>query len=388
MPIADQALVKKINQKLILNEILNNSPISRATLSEVTGLNKSTVSSQVNELIEKDFIFEIGTGQSRGGRKPVMLVFNKNAGYSIGIDIGVDYINGVMTDLEGNIILEKSSDFSSSSSSEVKEILLTLIRDFISRMPNCPYGLVGIGICIPGLINCKQEIISMPNSEWYIKDLKHLIENEFHVPVFIENEANAGAYGEKVFGTTKNYENIIYISINIGIGLGIILDNELYKGVNGFSGEMGHMTIDFNGPKCSCGNRGCWELYASEKALLASFSSVEEKNEKNLVRKEIIERANKNDVDALNALQNFGFYISIGITNILNTFDTQAIILRNNIIESHPIVLNTIKNEVASRVHSHLENTCELLPSSLGKNAPALGAVSIVINHFLNVQNE
>ncbi|KSU88242.1 hypothetical protein A2U94_13285 [Bacillus sp. VT 712] len=128
--------------------------------------------------------------------------------------------------------------------------------------------------------------------------------------------------------------------------------------------------------------------FASEKALLASFSSVEEKNEKNLVRKEIIERANKNDVDALSALQNFGFYISIGITNILNTFDTQAIILRNNIIESHPIVLNTIKNEVASRVHSHLENTCELLPSSLEKNAPALGAVSIVINHFLNVQNE
>ncbi|WP_307272535.1 xylose repressor [Peribacillus sp. V2I11] len=381
MPIADQALVKKMNQKLILNEILKNSPISRATLSEITGLNKSTVSSQVNTLLEKDFIFEIGAGQSRGGRRPVMLIFNKNAGYSIGIDIGVDYLNGILTDLEGNIILEKASDLSSPSAGEVKEILFALIHDFISHMPDSPYGLVGIGICVPGLVDSNQKIIFMPNLDWYIEDLQLLIESEFNVPVFVENEANAGACGEKVFGVTKNFENIIYISINVGIGVGIIINNELYKGVNGFSGEMGHMTIDFNGPKCSCGNRGCWELYASEKALLDSFSI----DEKNMLRKEIVERANKNDVAVLNALQNFGFYVSIGLTNILNTFDAQAIILRNNIIESHPIVLNTIKNEVSSRVHPHLESTCELLPSSLGRNAPALGAVSIVIEHFLNV---
>lgn len=379
--IADQALVKKMNQKLILDEILKNSPISRATLSEITGLNKSTVSSQVNTLLEKDFIFEIGAGQSRGGRRPVMLVFNKNAGYSIGIDIGVDYLNGILTDLEGNIILEKTSDLSSSSASEVKEILFALIHGFVTHMPESPYGLVGIGICVPGLVDRHQQIIFMPNLNWNIKDLQFLIESEFNVPVFVENEANAGAYGEKVFGMTKNYENIVYISINVGIGTGLVINNELYKGVQGFSGEMGHMTIDFNGPKCSCGNRGCWELYASEKALLASLS----KEEKNISRKEIVERANKNDVEMLNALQNFGFYIGIGLTNILNTFDVEAVILRNHIIESHPIVLNTIKNEVSSRVHSHLDNKCELFPSSLGKNAPALGAVSIVIDSFLSV---
>lgn len=379
--IADQALVKKMNQKLILDEILKNSPVSRATLSEITGLNKSTVSSQVNTLLEKDFIFEIGAGQSRGGRRPVMLVFNKNAGYSIGIDIGVDYLNGILTDLEGNIILEKTSDLSSSSASEVKEILFALIHGFVTHMPESPYGLVGIGICVPGLVDRHQQIIFMPNLNWNIKDLQFLIESEFNVPVFVENEANAGVYGEKVFGMTKNYENIVYISINVGIGTGLVINNELYKGVQGFSGEMGHMTIDFNGPKCSCGNRGCWELYASEKALMASLS----KEEKNISRKEIVERANKNDVEMLNALQNFGFYIGIGLTNILNTFDVEAVILRNHIIESHPIVLNTIKNEVSSRVHSHLDNKCELLPSSLGKNAPALGAVSIVIDSFLSV---
>ncbi len=113
-----------------MNEILKNSPISRAKLSEITGLNKSTISSQVNTLLENKFIFEIGEGQSRGGRRPVMLVFNKNAGYSIGIDVGVDYINGILTDLEGNIVLEKSYNLPIPSSDEVKEILFTIIKIF------------------------------------------------------------------------------------------------------------------------------------------------------------------------------------------------------------------------------------------------------------------
>lgn len=363
-----------------MNEVLKNSPISRAKLSELTGLNKSTISSQVNTLLENKFIFEIGEGQSRGGRRPVMLVFNKNAGYSIGIDVGVDYINGVLTDLEGNIVLDKSHNLSIPSSDEVKEILFTIIKYFVSHMPESPYGLVGIGICVPGLVDKNQKIIFMPNSNWEIKDLKAVIETAFNVPVFIENEANAGAYGEKVFGNTKDYSNIIYVSINVGIGIGIIINNELYKGVNGFSGEMGHMTIDFNGPKCSCGNRGCWELYASEKVLLNSFL----KNGKAISSHEIIDLAHKNDLEVLNTLQNFGFYIGIGLTNILNTFDAQAIVLRNHIIESNPIVLNAIKNAVSSRFYSQKENTYELLPSSLGKNAPALGTASIVIENFLN----
>ena len=122
MIIADQMLVKKMNQKVLLNEIVSNSPISRARLSEITGLNKSTVSSQVNTLIEKNLIFEIGQGQSSGGRKPVMLVFNKNAGYSIGLDIGVDSINGILTDLKGNIVLDQYQQLEKPSLDKNKDV--------------------------------------------------------------------------------------------------------------------------------------------------------------------------------------------------------------------------------------------------------------------------
>lgn len=381
MDVADQTLVKKINQKLLLNEILKNSPISRAKLSEITGLNKSTVSSQVNALIEANLVFEIGQGQSSGGRRPVMLVFNKHAGYSVGIDIGVDYINGILTDLEGNIVLDQYYDLGNSSPERTKDILFTIIKHFISHMPDSPYGLIGIGICVPGLVDKNQKIVFTPNANWNDIDLKSLVEQEFNVPVFIENEANAGAHGEKVFGAAKNYDNIIYVSISTGIGVGIIINNDLYRGVNGFSGEMGHMTIDFNGPKCSCGNRGCWELYASEKALLKSFQNKDHK----VSYQEIIDLAHQNDVETLNSLQNFGFYLGIGLSSILNTFNPQAAILRNSIIESQPMVLNSIRSAVSSRIYSQLDNSYELLPSSLGKNAPALGTSSIVIEHFLDM---
>nr|WGD66724.1 ROK family protein [Bacillus velezensis] len=381
MDIADQAFVKKVNQKLLLNEILKNSPISRAKLSEMTGLNKSTVSSQVNTLMKENLVFEIGQGQSSGGRRPVMLVFNKKAGYSVGIDVGVDYINGILTDLEGTIVLDQHHHLECNSPEITKDILIEMIHHFIANMPQSPYGLIGIGICVPGLIDKNQKIVFAPNSNWRDIDLKSFIQKKFNVPVFIENEANAGAYGEKVFGAAKNHDNMIYVSIGTGIGIGVIINNDLYRGVGGFSGEMGHMTIDFNGLKCSCGNRGCWELYASEKALIKSLKTKEKK----VSTQDIIDLAHLNDIGTLHALQNFGFYLGIGLTNILNTFNPQAIILRNSIIESHPMVLHSIKSEVSSRVYSHLDNSYELLPSFLGKNAPALGMSSIVIDHFLDM---
>ncbi|MEC3633200.1 xylose repressor [Bacillus velezensis] len=383
MDIADQTFVKKVNQKLLLKEILKNSPISRAKLSEMTGLNKSTVSSQVNTLMKENLVFEIGQGQSSGGRRPVMLVFNKKAGYSVGIDVGVDYINGILTDLEGTIVLDQHHHLECNSPEITKDILIDMIHHFITHMPQSPYELIGIGICVPGLIDDNQKIVFTPNSNWRNIDLKPFIQEKFNVPVFIENEANAGAYGEKVFGAAKNHDNMIYASISTGIGIGVIIDNHLYRGVSGFSGEMGHMTIDFNGPKCSCGNRGCWELYASEKALLTSLQTKEKK----VSTQDIIDLAHLNDIETLHVLQNFGFYLGIGLTNILNTFNPQAIILRNSIIESHPIVLNSIKSEVSSRVYSQLGNSYELLPSFLGKNAPALGMSSIVIDHFLDMVN-
>ncbi|AVM24088.1 ROK family transcriptional regulator [Bacillus pumilus] len=379
MDIADQNFVKKINQKLLLKEILQHAPISRAKLSERTGLNKSTVSSQVSTLMKEHLVYEIGQGESSGGRRPVLLMFNKRAGCSIGIDVGVDYVNGILTDLEGSILHEEQMKLPSSSPDVTIRILTELIQKLMAKIPSSPYGLIGIGLCIHGLVNADEQIVFTPHSKWKNVDLKTTLQDAFQVPIFIENEANAGAYGEKIFGAAKHYDHLIYASIGTGIGIGIIINHHLYRGTYGFSGEMGHMTIDFNGPTCSCGNRGCWELYASEKALFQSLQT----NDQPISHQDVEQLAMLNDMKTLNALRNFGFYLGVGLTNVLHTFNPQAIILRNKVIETQPTVLRVIQEEVSSRMDTQFSSQVELLPSSLGHNAPVLGMTSLVIEAFL-----
>lgn len=264
----NQHVVKKENKSLVLETILEFSPISRADIAKQTGLNKGTVSSLVNELLEEQLIYESGSGVSSGGRRPVMLLFKQEAGYAIGIDIGVNYILGILTDLQGDICHEKTIHFNHLTYEEITKELFHVIDSLISSMPSSHYGVVGIGIGVPGIISTDGQILLAPNLNWKSKNLKGLLEDHYHLPVHIENEANAGAYGEKRFGAGKESDNIIYVSVGIGIGVGLILNGKLYKGNNGFSGELGHMTIEADGIKCRCGNQGCWELYASEQALI------------------------------------------------------------------------------------------------------------------------
>lgn len=329
--------------------------------------------------MKEHLVYEIGQGESSGGRRPVLLMFNKRAGYSIGIDVGVDYVNGILTDLEGSMIHNEQLKLPSSTPDVTVRILIKLIQQLRSHIPSSPYGLIGIGICIPGLVDADEQIVFTPHSKWKNVDLKTSLQDTFQVPVFIENEANAGAYGEKIFGAAKHYDHLIYASIGTGIGIGIIINHHLYRGTNGFSGEMGHMTIDFNGPTCSCGNRGCWELYASEKALFQSLQT----DGQSFTYQDIERLAKLNDMKTLNALRNFGFYIGVGLTNVLHTFNPQAVILRNKVIESEQAVLSVIQDEVSSRMDAQFSSRVELLPSSLGQNAPALGMTSLVTEAFL-----
>lgn len=376
---ADQALVKKMNKKLVLREIIHTSPVSRAKLSEVTGLNKTTVSSQVADLLDDNLIFEIGQGLSSGGRRPVMLVFNKNAGFTIGIDLGVDYLTIVLTDLEGTIVSESHQKIDSTLPCDLQKLMITLLEKQISVIPDSRYGLIGICLGVPGLVNNDQELTFTPNSNWSEIPFKQILEQTFQVPVFVENEANTGAYGEKEYGAAKHFKNIVYVSINAGIGTGVIQNNELLKGKNGLFGEMGHTVIDFNGPRCTCGNRGCWELYASEKALHQSLMS----NNQTVMWQDILHRAKQNDPQVLQALDTFGFYLGIGLKNIINTFDPEVIILRNRIIEAFPQVLNSIRHTLVPN-HTHAPDVNILLVSALKHNATALGAAAIMIKHFID----
>ncbi|MED4226250.1 ROK family protein [Neobacillus cucumis] len=310
-----------------------------------------------------------------------MLVFNKNAGYAVGVELAANYIQTILIDLEGNMLFSDYFEFVNQSMEALKTILIERIRLVTNHAPESPYGIIGIGVAVHGFCNENQTVVYTPNSNWDKVDIKNLLEEQFNFAVFIDNEANAGAFGEKLYGAIGHSDNSIYISVGTGIGLGIILNNRLYRGSDGFSGELGHMTIEFNGKKCVCGNQGCWELYASESAFFNNLSRIKKGREMTH------EKANKmiqvNDGDILIEIEKFGYCLGIGITNLINTFNPDSIILRSNLIEANPIILKSIKKAVSNRIARYIPLKNEILISQLNRNAAVLGAASFMIEKFL-----
>lgn len=382
----NQQLVKQINKTLVLETILHEAPISRADISQKVGLNKGTVSSLVNELLEDQLIYESGPGQSSGGRRPVILLFNDKAGFSIGIDLGVNYILGVLTDLRGNIIVEVNKKLTVRSYEVVIEILQSVISDLINAAPQSHYGIVGIGIGVPGLVNNDGEILVAPNLGWKNINLREEIENSFDIPVVIENEANAGAYGEKLYGAGKENDNILYISAGIGIGIGIILNGELFYGMNGFSGEAGHMIVQVNGKDCTCGSSGCWELYASEKALLEEARKLKltDITEETLSIELLLELANSGNEDIINLFHSIGMYLGVGINNIINIFNPEQVIIGNRLAMAKDWLEKSIEKFIKNHTMKYHQKDLIISFSKHAYYSAAIGVSAQMIDQFLN----
>ena len=379
----NQHVVKQENKSLVMEILINSSPISRAEIATLTGLNKGTVSSLVAELLEEQLIYESGQGQSSGGRRPVMLIFNQQAGYSIGIDIGVNYLLGILTDLQGNICHETTVKFSNLTYDEMEAKLFKTIDDLIALAPSSPYGIIGIGIGVPGAVSNDGEILLAPNLGWSNVHLKEVIEDKYEVPVIIENEANAGAYGEKHFGVGKDFNNIIYISIGMGIGVGLILNNALYKGKSGFSGELGHMTIEVNGMTCSCGSEGCWELYASEKSLLTNAKklSIMPENDEELSLEYLLSHAENGHQQTIELFEKIGNYLGVGVKNIMNIFNPEQVIIGNRIASAEKWLQEPLNKQINQTIWFK-EDPVQINFLNSATHSTALGVAAFSIENF------
>ncbi|MFC4321167.1 ROK family transcriptional regulator [Litchfieldia salsa] len=375
----NQQVVKRNNKSLVLQMIKEQTPLSRAEISQRTGLNKSTVSSLVTELLDDELVYETGPGESSGGRRPVMLLFNHIAGYSIGIDIGVNYLLGILTDLQGKIISEKNIPLHELDYKKVMNQVNQMITHLIDMAPTSRYGVVGIGIGVPGIVDEKGEILLAPNLGWKDTLIKEELEETFQLPVIIENEANAGAYGEMRFGAGQLFENITYISASIGIGVGFILKSELYRGKNGFSGESGHMMIDMNGRKCSCGRNGCWEAYASEHALL---NEAKQLLKVDLTLEQLIDEGKKANPEVIALFKRVGQYLGIGITNLVNTLNPQQVIIGNRMSMAKEYLQETVNYTILEQSLPFHHKNLSIQFSELTIYSAALGVSAFVVENF------
>jgi len=375
----DQAYIKELNRKTIIETILRHRNISRAQLSKSTGLNKATITSQVNQLLEEELIIETKLDKSTGGRKPILLTLKKDVGYALGIEIDIHHIYFLITNLCGEIIEKEVVSFDTTSYNKTKNFLIEKMQKYQKHYSNSLYGLVGAGIGIHGLIDNQDKIVFVIHSNWKNKDLKKDLEQVFEFPIFMDNNTNFCAYGEKTFYIPTS--NILCLTISTGIGLGIIMNDKIYKGFHGFAGEIGHMIIHRDGRACTCGNFGCWEQYASERAFLLQLAKKKGKTQYKI--EEVVRGIEQKDSETLSALNEWAKDLSIGINNIINTFNPEIIIINSHIIPVYPLLMTEIKKYLISSMNDYQY----LQYSKLGQKACVLGASGIVIKNFLRISN-
>lgn len=392
----NHTLLKQINKLLVLKTILDNKIISRAKISRLVDLNKATVSNLTDELIKEGYVVEKGYGKSKGGRRPVLLQVNKDVGSIIGIDLGVDYIHIILSNFVGEVIFEEYANMKIGEDKEkLLRLLFDLIEKSIKKAPQTPKGILGIGIGVPGIVEKESgTVLLAPNLKWQNVPLRSIVKQRFNLPVYIDNEANAGALGEKWFGEWGKVTDLIYLSVGIGLGAGIIIDNKLFRGTAGFAGEVGHTTINFQDDVCSCGNIGCLENFASERALLSVIKKLVKEgaedryisceNVDEITPSQIIQAAMDGSRVCRMAVLEVAEKMAIGIANLVNIFNPEIVIIGNKASFFGDLFLEKLREVVNQKSFIAQFYDLKIEVSKLKDRAVVLGCIAMVISDMLS----
>lgn len=375
--IGSKELIRDINSQSVLETIIEKAPISRAALSKDLGLTKATISSIVQELINKDLVVEIGSGETSIGRKPTMLTLNQLAGYSMCIDLCVDHLEFLVTDLLGNAVERDSVHFHCSSDHIILDEIFQYLDQFLLNCKKTTYGLIGITLAVHGVVD-QNKIVFTPYYDLSSYHFEEELKERYQTPVYLYNEANLAVLGENTFST--HVENIAYVGVHSGIGLGMILNNKLYAGCNGYAGEFGHTIIELDGRPCPCGNKGCLEQYGSQRALLKDLA--ERKKLEKVTFQQFAEWFQKKDEDAIEIAHQFVKIMAAGINNLLNLYNPEIIILNSQFTLKFPFLLE----KIISQLHSKTHFSKRIILSKMNEEAVLYGATYINIIHFLKIE--
>lgn len=376
MAIANQEMIRDNNRRQVLEYIVNNPPISRAALAKELHLTKATISNIVQELIDQNLVTEIGSAQTALGRKPILLEFQKKCGYVFSIDVHPRQIITLTADLKGEDCHLKEYPFREEDC--LLDLLRGIMKEAIPRCKDAPYGIVGVSIGIYGVVR-DNEIIFTPYYPLPEPYLGKILAGEFGIPVHVENESNLSVLGESAFH--YNYKNMIHLNIHDGVGMGILIDEQLYKGRDGYAGEFGHTILFPDGKPCPCGNNGCFELYASERAILKEYAA---RTHQDTVTIDSFLRAYQDrNADALEMMDLFVKYMSIGINNIINTFNIDLIVLNSSFSNYIP----DINKRIVAYLASHQNRDCRIIPSRLQDTSGLMGGIRLCAERFLDIKH-
>jgi N-acetylglucosamine repressor len=378
--LGNSIVIRKWNLINIFKAIQKKGPISRVELTNITGYSAGTVSNHVRTLIKKGFVIETEKGISSGGRKPIQLMINPDKAYIFSIEIEVNQIKIVMFDLEIKVVLKSIIPIThkNSYSDTLKQIFFEMDKMIEEKHIKLD-DLLGIGVAVPGLIDKIKGVLEFaPNLGWRNVPIAKIFKDRYGLPIVLNNEAKAAAIGERRFIYPKT-NNMVFVSINEGIGCGIFLNGKLYRGASGNAGEFGHITIDTNGPICHCGNRGCWELFASENYIVNSYFKLPGSNKK-LTKKEIYQLGKNGDKEVIKIFTETGRNIGIGLVNIINGLSPELIVIGGGIVGIKDFIYDEMIKKLEESALSVSYKKVEIKFSKLGSLAAVYGLADLIIN--------
>ncbi len=389
-------LDKKVNKYLVFESIREKGPLSIPEIANITKLSRPTIDSYIKFFHEKGFIKKEGLGDPQGGRKPNLWKLNNHAGYIIGVDMESPSLNLLLTDLDLNIISTSGTTFSlSAEKEEILEILSMKIHEMIMKNNIDPIKLVGIGIGIPGLIDKYRgmavSIERIPS--WRDVPLEQILKEEFHTPIFIENDVMLMAIAEKTLNNElKEEKNLIYIGFRYpsGIAARFFIDGRPYNGFFGNAGFLGHLQVEKDGPTCTCGKIGCLELFSDVRSMLNRVKENIQRGTKTKIRQLIDEKedavtleiikqaAMERDGFAINIFRDAAEYLSLGIEYLVTLFDIPLIILGGSITEAGTLFLDLVKEASQNRLTSIFKNNLDIRYGHINENVASLGGALLV----------
>jgi len=387
--VATSETARDINRRIVLNLIRRNQPISRADLARQSGLQRSTVSAIAEQLIHERWITEGANGHTLRGRRPTFLHLNKERVGIVGINIRPATTTLAFADLDAHFLAQESFPTTADPKQFVAE-LIPRIRNLVRSRPEIICE--GIGVSLPGRVDLStKRLVFAPNLGWRDFDLKTPLEKAIGLPVELENAANSCALAEIWFGRhAEGLRNLIAITVSEGIGCGLILNHQLVQGSTGLAGEFGHATIVPNGMECRCGNRGCWELYASNSAAVRFYmeSTSSARPGKSSVRartdvtfEDLLRLNEQGNAKAQEALRRMADYLGQGIALLVNGLAPDVIVVVGEITRSWREVGQFISEAV--KEHSFTRAATKIVPTDPITQPRLRGTIALVLQkHF------
>ena len=387
-------MVREMNLFSVLEHLHQIGPLSRAKLARLTGLNKSTISSLVEELIDYGLVFESGIQNSGTGRPSTYLELKPDAGCIIGVEIGVGFFSIILTNFIGEIIWRRFEQTSFISEQDPTiDLILRVADEAVGVANQLGYRLLGIGIALPGMVDEERGLLVFsPNLQWRDVPLRDIFSEYTSLPVFVDNDANAAALGEHLFGVARQAQHFLFIIDGVGVGGGLFLNGDIYRGANGLAGEIGHTSLYVEQTRpCRCGNRGCWENFANETSLYerirsrlevgrcSKIPSMLENRDSALTLSIITEAAEAGDTETLEALSETGSALGMGVANLINIFNPEMVIIGGALSLVSKFLLPSIKKVVEERALENIHKHTVVLESAFGPDASVMGAVAMVV---------